>query len=120
MAKTVTALLLAFFLVGCQTAPVKLRTETVEVFKPVLYCPAPNYEGLDRPDPLAIESITPNMEPGEVAKRYKAAIRQLQDYADRLERSLQKYDSTSEAYDELREQFMNQRARDGFGEQPGE
>lgn len=117
MAKTITALLLVLLLAGCASGPVKLRTETVEVFKPILYCPAPNWDGLDRPNPLAIEEINPSMSAGEVVKRYKASIKQLQDYADRLEKSLQKYDSTNQAYEELRKQFLEQRARDGF---PGE
>lgn len=109
--------MVVFLLAGCQSAPVKLRTETVEVFKPILYCPAPNWEGIDRPIPLAIDGITPDMSAGEVAKRYKASIIQLQDYADRLEKSLEKYDSTSEAYEELKEQFLQQRQIDGFTEE---
>jgi len=113
MAKAIIIALLTVGLIGCGTAPVKLRTEVQEVFKPILYCPAPNWEGLARPE-LAIDGIAPSASPGEVAKRYKATVRQLEDYADRLEKALDKYDTTNEAYDELRKQFMEQRAKDGF------
>lgn len=120
MAKRITALLIVLLLAGCGSSPVKLRTETVEVFKPILYCPAPNWNELDRPEPLAIDMITPDMEPGEVAKRYKATIIQLQDYADRLQRALEKYDSTNEAYKELRKQFIEDRGKDGFTTEDGD
>lgn len=106
MAKSlIVGALVAVFLVGCGGGGVKLRTETVEVVRPVLYCPAPDYEALDRPASLAIDSITTNMSPGEVAIRYKATVRQLQDYIQRLETTLDQYEDTSGALDELREEL---------------
>lgn len=115
MAKATITILLALLLVGCGSAPVKLRTETVEVFKPILYCPAPKWNELDRPE-LAIHQLTTDQaqSPGEVAKHYKATVRQLEDYANRLERALQQYDSTNAAYEELRQQFLKERSMDGF------
>ena len=117
MGKIVTAIILLALLAGCSGTPVKLRTETVEVFKPILYCPAPNWEGLDSPEPLTIEGINENTPPGEVVKRFKATVKQLQDYAERLERALEKYDTTNEAYDELKQQFLLQQKLDGFTEE---
>lgn len=107
-------LALILFLIGCSQQPVKLRTETVEVYKPILYCPAPDWTGLDRPSPLAIDSITKNTSGGEVVKRYKATIKQLQDYTDRLEERLKQYDRTSKSYEELKKQFIREKELDGF------
>lgn len=110
---TLLGIIAVLFLSGCSSAPVKLRTETVEVFRPILYCPAPNWDELGRPR-LLVEKITPNMPAGEVAKHYKATVKQLEDYANRLERALQQYDSTNAAYEELRQQFLKERSMDGF------
>lgn len=96
----------AIALTGCET--VKLRTETVEVVRPVLYCPAPDYEALDRPASLAIDDITPTMPAGEIAIRYKATVLQLQGYVQRLERTLDQYEDTSGALDELRQELEKQ------------
>lgn len=107
----------AAFLTGCfGSVPVKTRTEVVEVHKPILYCPAPNWIEIQRPNSLAIDSITPNMSDGEVVKRYKATVKQLQDYAERLELSLERYDSTNAAYEELRKEFLKEKELDGFKE----
>ena len=120
MARVILAMFAVLLMAGCASnPPVKLRTETVEVFKPILYCPAPNWEGLDAPDPLAIEPITDETSDGEVAKRYKATVKQLQDYTERLEEALKKYDSTSEAYEELEKQFLEEKERGGFSEVEG-
>lgn len=100
MVRVIAVALLASVLVGCGGVQ-KLRTETVEVVRPVLYCPAPNYEELARPEVLPIQSITPNMPAGEVALRYKATVRALQDYIQRLELSLEQYDDTSTALEAL-------------------
>ena len=107
MVKLVTISFFALILVGCGSQPVKLKTEVQYVNRPILYCPAPNWQELDRPD-LAIEGITSDMSPGDVAKRYKATVKQLMDHARRLETTLRRYDKTSEAYDELREQFLSE------------
>lgn len=116
MEKIIPALFLSIFLIGCGSNPVKLRTEVVEVHKPILYCPAPNWEEIKRPEVLPIDSITPGTPDGEVVKRYKATVKQLQDYSTRLERSLQQYDSTNAAYNELRKEFLKEKELDGFKE----
>jgi len=100
--------------VGCGTTAVKLRTETVEVFKPILYCPAPKWEDINRPDILPIDGISDDSSPGEVAKRYKATVKELQGYVRRLELSLEKYDATNSAYEQLRQQFLKEKTLDGF------
>lgn len=114
MDKIILVVLFAAILSGCGSTPVKLRTETVEVFKPILYCPAPDLQAISRPETLAYETITNDTSPGEVVKRYKASIIQLRDYISRLETSLMKYDSTNAAYEELRKQFIEQLEKDGF------
>jgi hypothetical protein len=107
MVRVVLVALLATMIVGCGTNSVKLRTETVEVVRPILYCPAPNREELNRPDALPIDSITSETPVGEVAVRYKATVKILQNYIKRLELSLDQYDNTNAAYEELRKQFEN-------------
>lgn len=103
---------LAFFLTACGGgAAVKLRTETVEVKRPVLYCPAPNYEELDRPAALPIDSINANTPVGEVAVRYKATVLMLQQYIERLELTLEKYNDTSQALDGLQQELNQQSAQ---------
>ena len=92
-------------LLGCGAAPVKLRTETVEVVKPILYCPAPEYEALGRPPTLPIDQITATTPQGEVAVLYKASMRALLDYIDRLEQSLAQYEEFNKSYDELVEEL---------------
>ena len=115
MARFAIILLLALSLVACGVAPVKLRTEVQEVYKPILHCPAPDWNELVRPE-LALEGLTSDMPAGEVVKRYKATVRQLQDYANRLEEALERYDATNDAYEELREQFTRQRELDGIAD----
>ena len=93
------------FLIGCGTQPVKTRTETVEVVKPILYCPAPEYEALGRPQSLPFSRITDNTSVGEVAVLYKASVRTLLDYIDRLEQALAQYEEFNKSYDELVEEL---------------
>jgi len=114
--KYIIMLLCITLLTGCSIfqQKVKLRTEVQEVFKPILYCPAPNWETLAKPTPLAIDEITPTTSDGEVAKRYQAAIIQLRAYTDQLTKTLQKYDSSSEAYKELENQFNLEKEKGGF------
>lgn len=107
--------ILSIILVGCGGNPVKPETNVVQVSKPILYCPAPNWKELGRPT-LAIDGITDTTPDGEVVKRYKAAIKQLEDYSSRLEKALQRYDATNAAYAELRKQFLEQKAKGGFKE----
>jgi hypothetical protein len=105
MVRLIVSALAISFLSGCSFFPVKLRTETVEVVRPVLYCPAPNYEELARPQTLPIDAITDETSDGEVAVRYKATVKTLQQYINRLELSLEQYDDTSGALEELRKQL---------------
>jgi hypothetical protein len=98
----IAAAFLVLLLAGCGSNPVKLRTETIEVVRPILYCPAPNYEELKRPDALPIDMITSETPDGEVAVRYKATVKMLQQYIDRLELTLKQYDDTNSALDDLR------------------
>jgi len=114
MARNTLTVLFVLFLFGCSATPVKLRTEVQEVYRPVLYCPAPNWDELARPE-LTIYQISDDASPGEVAKRYKATVKQLQDYATRLEQTLKQYDTTNEAYDELRDQLINQQKSNETG-----
>lgn len=114
MAQKIIAMITLLLLVGCEHNGVK--TEVVQQKIPILYCPAPNWEGIGRPDALATDGITNDMSAGEVVKRYKATVIQLQDYSTRLEKSLQQYDSTHEAYEQLREQFLEEQKQDGFVE----
>lgn len=111
MVRLTVILLSAILLVACGTTPVKLRTEVQEVYKPVLYCPAPNWQELDRPT-LLIDEVTQDMPAGEVVKRYKGTIIQLQGYSDRLRRTLEQYDSTSDAYEELKREFEEKQKQD--------
>lgn len=85
---------------GCATA-IKTRTETVDVVKPVLYCPAVDLTELGRPIKLPIEDIRDGMPAGEVAIRYKATVKSLLDYIQRLELTLEEYGKFNKSYDEL-------------------
>lgn len=108
MGRLITIMLIVLSLTACmESAPVRVRTEVQEQFVPLLYCPAPKWEGLERPE-LPIDGITAEDSPGEVAKRYKATVRALQDHARRLERALEEYDTTNETYEELRKRFTEE------------
>lgn len=96
---------LTLLFAGCGSVEVKTRTETVEVVRPILYCPAVDAEQAARPEVLPIESITADMPPGEVAIRYKATVKQLIDYSNRLELLLQEYSKFSKSYDELKDEL---------------
>jgi hypothetical protein len=91
---------------GCST--IKWKTEVVEKKVPILFCPKPNWDNIDQPSILAIDSITEQSPPGEVVKRYKATVIQLRDYAQRLEFALKQYEYTNEAYDTLKQEFIDQ------------
>jgi hypothetical protein len=112
MVRLVSMCVLIALLSGCKLFPV--RVEVIEVYRPVLYCPAPNWEELHRPDPLAIDAITNDTTDGEVALRYRATIIQLMGYSKRLEKALERYDHTSAAYEDLRKEFVEQRKREGI------
>lgn len=110
----ITILLFALFVVGCGSNPVKKETEVQQVNKPILYCPAP--QNIERPQ-LATETIKAEDSSGEIAKKYKAAVRQLLDYSKQLESQLNRYDQTNEAYQQLRQEFKEQKRQDGFSSQ---
>lgn len=107
--KLIAVLLSVVFLSGCLgwlKPKIKLRTEVQEVYRPILYCPAPDWSQLGAPE-LAISTINNTTEAGEVAKRYRASIKQLEDHLELMRKSLEKYDSTNEAYKELEKEFVN-------------
>ena len=108
MGKIISIVLIVLSLTACmRSTPVRVRTEVQEQFVPLLYCPAPKWEGLERPE-LPIDGITVEQSPGDIAKRYKATVKALQDYTLRLERALQEYDTTNETYEALRERFTKE------------
>lgn len=99
---------LPLFIAACGMAPVKTRTETVTVDRPILYCPLPNYEALQRPQSLQIDVITDDTPHGEVAIAYKASVKQLLDYIDRLELTLSEYERFNKSYEELLEELRSE------------
>lgn len=107
MIKLLLALAIIFTLTACGSTPVKVKTETVEVLRPVLYCPPPNYDEIATPGTLPIDFITSDTSDGEVAIRYSATIKVLEEYIKRLELSLEQYDDTSKALKDLQEQLDN-------------
>lgn len=102
MAKIIILLFLSLTLIGCSSTPER-QIEIQYVDKPVLYCPAPNWEQLSTPE-LAITDITDSTPDGEVAKRYKATIKQLQDYVDMLVIELKKYDDANQTLKDMKNQ----------------
>ena len=95
----IIALTLGLF--GCAQQPVKIRTETVEVVKPILFCPAVDFTEIGRPETLPIDGITSETSQGEIAVRYKATLKQLLDYINRLELTLGEYATFNKSYEEL-------------------
>jgi len=98
-------LILTLGLYGCGTQAIKTETETVEVVRPILYCPHVDMKKVDRPTSLPIDHITKDTSDGEVAKLYKATIKVLVDYTNRLELILQEYNSFNKSYEELTEEL---------------
>lgn len=96
---------IAILLTGCGFLPV--QEKIIQVDRPILYCPAPKWELAKSPYPLAVDGITKDMSAGEVAKRYNASIIQLRDYSQRLELMLEQYQVTHDAYEVLRNEFVN-------------
>jgi hypothetical protein len=97
-------LIIPLFLVGCSNTPLKIKTEIQQVYIPLLYCPAPPV--IERPT-LPIHMMTERQlhNPGEVAKHYKATVRELIGYSHQLELTLDMYDKTSKGYEEMKQQF---------------
>lgn len=99
---------LVLLLTGCGTTKLKTKTETVTVDRPILYCPLPDYESLSRPSNLPIEAINDNTPHGEVAVAYKASVKQLLDYIERLELTLAEYERYNKSYEELLEELQTE------------
>ena len=104
--KSIFVLLATLILVGC-TETVKIKSDTQEVFVPIIYCPEP--PEVKRPA-LPILNMTPEQEkqPGEVAKNYKATVKALQGYAVELEKVMKQYKESSTSYDELKTKIENE------------
>ena len=100
-------IVLTLALAGCSTA-IKTRTDTVEVTKPILYCPAVDLSELGRPEALPIQGIHPDMTAGEIAIRYKASMKILLDYIQRLELTLEEYGKFNKSYEELERELNSE------------
>jgi hypothetical protein len=77
----------------------KVDCQTKEVYKEILYCPAP--PEITRPA-LPIHNMTPEQEAvdGEVAKNWKATVKILQGYALELETIVETQKEINKAYEE--------------------
>lgn len=94
--RIIIILLLLFPIVGCDT--LKNKKEIVKVNVPIMYCPTPDRVALDRPTELYIDKIDPNTPDGDVVKYYKATVKQLQGYVNRLESVIDQYEKSSDYY----------------------
>ncbi len=100
--KWLAPVLILGFLIGCSSPPKIIREiETVEVERPILYCPAVDTEQLARPGALPIDTITKDTPYGEVSILYKATVKTLIDYTKRLELILQEYETYNKSYEDL-------------------
>lgn len=90
----------------------RVRTEVQEVYVPIVHCPAPPV--IERPE-LPIHNMTPEQQkhPGEVVKHYKATVKDLQGYAQQLERILEEYDKGSELYENMENELFEQLKQEG-------
>jgi len=100
MGRVILIMLFGIVMIGC-TDSVRIRTEVQESFVPVLYCPAPTKH--TRPI-MAINQMTDAQRkvPGELAKYYQATVEQLIGYSKQLELELEKYNTSNQAYEDLR------------------
>ena len=106
MIKQIIVIIVLVLLSGCSWFGGGIRTETQIVERPILYCPAPNYQPL--PNVLPIDLITDQTSDGEVVVRYKATVKFLKDHAKQLELILEQYKITHITYEELRQQILNE------------
>lgn len=81
----ITGILLLLVLCGCTSTP---KIEIKEVYKPILYCPAP--PSIKKPL-LALNTIKDSDSAGDVVVKYKASIRALIDYSESLELIIENY-----------------------------
>jgi len=110
MGRIILVILLGM-MIGCADS-VRIRTEVQESFVPVLYCPAPTKH--IRPI-MAINQMTDSQRkvPGELAKYYQATVEQLIGYSKQLELELEKYDTSNQAYEDLRIRMDDKFKADG-------
>lgn len=104
MVRTMIIITATSLLIGCASGPAKIRTDVVEQLVPVLHCPPPPDGVLQRPQ-LPIATITEESSPGDVAKKYKATVKSLQGYAQRLEQVVKNYDEISKKTADVQQQF---------------
>lgn len=92
-------MLLSFVLIGC--GPDRVKTDTIEMKVPVLYCPAPPV--IPRPV-LPIHTMTEEElnSGGEVVKHWKASTISLLEYSKQLEIGLGKYFDINMSYEDLK------------------
>lgn len=101
--KTIFALILALFLVGCGTNTV-IKKEIVTVDKPIPYVPkppvVPTFDSLV--DKLTDEDIK---DPGKVGQAYKYDMMFLRKTNDIMRQILQQYSSSSLDFDKINEEI---------------
>lgn len=101
--KTIFALILALFLVGCGTNTV-IKKEIVTVDKPIPYVPkppvVPTFDSLV--DKLTDEDIK---DPGKVGQAYKYDMMFLRKTNDIMRQILQQYNSSSLDFDKINEEI---------------
>lgn len=85
---------------------VKIKTEVQQESVPILYCPKPDIP--ERPS-LPIQHMTPEQLAldGEIAKHYKATVKVLQSHVIVLEKELDSYNITNDAYEKLKSEIIN-------------
>lgn len=96
ISKIALLIILLIILFGCAE---KRVLDIQEVKVPILYCPKPAV--VERPS-LPIINIREMDTPGEVAKKYKATVKVLQDYSIQLEEIVKSYNDVNMSYEELR------------------
>lgn len=100
--KPLIAMLAALAITGCVSKTVheaevqqlkveleKVKTQTVVVSKPVIYCPAPKIPTKPK---LAIQSISPQSQNADVLRAYGQSVEQLINYSNSLRRNLKAYE----------------------------
>lgn len=92
------------FLNGCSLFQERVEFEFVEVWYPMLVCPAPPV--VERPD-LYISKLTEmdRTDYGKIAQYYEVTLEQLITYIDSLELVIDSYDKTSKEYEKIKEDF---------------
>ena len=101
---SLTVALLSVLLVGCGDRLTKVDCQTKEVYKEVMYCPAP--PDTTRPI-LPIHAMTPEKEAvdGEVVKNWKATVKVLQGYIIELETIIEAQREINRVYEEKKKEL---------------